>query len=58
MFVPVHAAPAAETGAGKAGADRGQIEVVLRNGRSVRVSGKFDGEAVARLLMIAEGAAC
>ncbi len=58
MFVPVHAAPAAETAAGKAGADRGQIEVVLRNGRSVRVSGKFDGEAVARLLMIAEGAAC
>jgi len=54
MFVPVHAAPAA----GKAGADRGQIEVVLRNGRSVRVSGKFDGEAVARLMMIAEGAAC
>jgi hypothetical protein len=58
MFVPVHAAPAAETAAGKAGADRGQIEVVLRNGRSVRVSGKFDCEAVARLLMIAEGAAC
>lgn len=58
MFVPVHVAPAAETAAGKAGADRGQIEVVLRNGRSVRVSGKFDGEAVARLLVIAEGAAC
>jgi hypothetical protein len=58
MFVPVHTAPAAETVAEKAGADRGQIEVVLRNGRSVRVSGKFDGEAVARLLMIAEGAAC
>jgi hypothetical protein len=58
MFVPVHVAPVAETSAGKAGADRGQIELVLRNGRSVRVSGKFDGEAVARLLMIAEGAAC
>lgn len=57
-FVPVHVAPVAETSAGKAGADRGQIELVLRNGRSVRVSGKFDGEAVARLLMIAEGAAC
>jgi len=58
MFVPVHVAPVAETSAGEAGADRGQIELVLRNGRSVRVSGKFDGEAVARLLMIAEGAAC
>jgi hypothetical protein len=58
MFVPVHVAPVAETSAGKVGADRGQIELVLRNGRSVRVSGKFDGEAVARLLMIAEGAAC
>jgi hypothetical protein len=58
MFVPIHAVLAAETAAGKAGADRGQIEVVLCNGRSVRVSGKFDGEAVARLMMIAEGAAC
>jgi hypothetical protein len=58
MFVPVHVAPVAETSAGKAGADRGQIELVLRNGRRVRVSGEFDGEAVARLLMIAEGAAC
>ena len=58
MFVPVHVAPAAETAAGKADADRGQVEVVLRNGRSVRVSGKFDGEVVVRLLMIAEGASC
>ena len=60
LFVPVHVAAAAATerAAGKAGADGGQLEVVLRNGRSVRVSGKFDGEAVARLLMIAEGAAC
>jgi len=58
MFVPVHVARAAETVDGRAGANRGQVEVVLRNGRSVRVSGTFDGEAVARLLMIAEGAAC
>lgn len=56
-FVPVHVAPAPVAGAG-ASADRGQVEVVLRNGRRVRVSGAFDGEAVARLLMIAEGAAC
>jgi hypothetical protein len=58
MFVPVHVAPAAGAAAGKVGADRGQVEVVLRNGRSIRVSGPFDGEAVARLLRIAEGAAC
>jgi hypothetical protein len=58
IFVPVHVAPAARPAAGKPGADRGLVEVVLRNGRSVRVSGTFDGEAVARLLMIAEGVAC
>lgn len=57
MFVPVHVAPAASTPA-TAGGDCGQVEVVLRNGRRVRISGAFDGEAVARLLIIAESAAC
>jgi hypothetical protein len=37
----------------------GEIEVVLLNGRRVRISGNFEGEAVARLLAIVEGgAAC
>lgn len=59
MFVPVHVAPAPVPAAvAKTGSDRGEFEVVLRNGRCVRVSGTFDGEAVSRLLMIAEGAAC
>lgn len=31
------------------------IELVLRNGRRVRVSGAFDGEVLARALTIAEG---
>ena len=60
MFVPVQVAPAptAAAAAAKARLDRGEVEVVLRNGRRIRVSGTFDSEAVARLLMIAEGAAC
>ena len=59
MFVPLHVAPVpVPVAVAKTGVDRGEFEVVLRNGRSVRVSGSFDGEAVARLLMIAEGAAC
>ena len=31
------------------------IELVLRNGRRVRVSGAFDGEVIARAIRIAEG---
>ena len=58
MFVPVQVAPVPAAVLAKAGVERGEVEVVLRNGRRVRVSGTFDGEAVARLLMIAEGAAC
>jgi hypothetical protein len=33
----------------------GQLEVVLRNGRRVLVSGEFGAEGLARLLDIAEG---
>jgi hypothetical protein len=33
----------------------GEIEVVLLNGRRVRISGSFEGEVVARLLAIVEG---
>jgi transposase len=57
MFVPVHVAPVASAAA-RAGTDCGLVEVVLRNGRRIRITGTFDGEAVARLLTIAEGAAC
>lgn len=35
----------------------GQLEVVLRNGRRVLVSGEFGAERLARLLEIAEGGA-
>jgi|GEM_PF-6453751 len=33
----------------------GEIEVVLLNGRRIRISGNFEGGAVARLLAIVEG---
>jgi hypothetical protein len=31
------------------------IELVLRNGRRVRVGGAFDGEVLARAIAVAEG---
>jgi hypothetical protein len=52
MFVPLRVTHASATSA-KAGPS--EIEVVLLNGRRVRISGNFDGEAVARLLSIVEG---
>jgi len=54
LFVPLRVAHVSPTSA-KAGS--GEIEVVLLNGRRVRVSGNFDDEAVARLLSIVEGGA-
>ncbi len=54
MFVPLrvaHVAPAS------ARAESGEIEVLLLNGRRVRISGNFDGEVVERLLSIVEGGA-
>jgi transposase len=53
MFVPVRVAPATPTS--EIRPERGEVEVVLRNGRRVRVSGDFDSGSLARLLMVAEG---
>lgn len=53
MFVPVRVAPAARASATYS--EGGEAEVVLRNGRRVRVSGNFDNGSLARLLMVAEG---
>ena len=53
-FLPVHVSE--PLGAGSA-ASSGQLEVVLRNGRRVVVSGDFGAERLARLLDIAEGGA-
>jgi hypothetical protein len=53
-FLPVHVAEPTEAGSATG---NGQIEVVLRNGRRVLVSGDFGGERLARLLDIAEGGA-
>lgn len=52
-FLPVRVAEAtrATVAAG------GRLEVVLRNGRRVLVSGEFGSEQLARLLEIAEGGA-
>lgn len=56
VFVPLRVAQAPTVSA-KTGP--GEIEVVLLNGRRVRLSGSFEGEVVARLLAIVEGgAAC
>ena len=56
VFVPLRVAQTPPISS-KAGPD--EIEVVLLNGRRVRISGSFESEAVARLLAIVEsGAAC
>jgi hypothetical protein len=52
-FLPVRVAEPTRP-AGDAG---GQLEVVLRNGRRVVVSGDFGAQRLARLLEIAEGGA-
>jgi len=39
----------------RAKAETGELEVVLLNGRRVRISGNVESEAVARVLAIAEG---
>ncbi len=53
-FLPVRVAEPMGTGSE---AGTGQLEVVLRNGRRVLVSGDFGAERLARLLEIAEGGA-
>lgn len=56
VFVPLRVAQAPTM---SAETEPGEIEVVLLNGRRVRLSGNFEGGAVARLLAILEGgAAC
>ncbi len=55
LFVPLRVGPAPTTGTARPG----ELEVVLLNGRRVRITGNFEGETVARLLAIVEGgAAC
>jgi hypothetical protein len=48
-FLPVRVSAEAE------GDQPPLIELVLRNGRRVRVGGAFDGEVLARAIAIAEG---
>jgi hypothetical protein len=50
-FLPVRVAPSPSA---RATSGRGEIEVILVNGRRVRISGEFDAEVVAKLLEIAE----
>ncbi|MGD0676313.1 MAG: hypothetical protein ABSC94_12915, partial [Polyangiaceae bacterium] len=50
-FLPVRVAPSPSA---RATSERGEIEVILVNGRRVRISGEFDAEVVAKLLEIAE----
>lgn len=55
VFVPVRVSPVPS--AAPSSAEHGDIEVVLRNGRRVRVRGNFDNGSLARLLMVVEGGA-
>jgi hypothetical protein len=52
VFVPLHvAAPRRDNGS-----VGGEVEIVLANGRRVRVSGAFESDQLARVLAVVEGA--
>ena len=53
QFVPVRVAE--EDRASVEDTDRAELEIVLCNGRRVRVSAQFDGDALTRVLQIVEG---
>lgn len=52
-FVPVRVTERVVSAPQQAGA--GSVEVVLLNGRRVRISGDFESETVARILAVVEG---
>jgi len=54
-FLPVRVQQAGSSQAREVSAEGGQIEVVLNNGRRVRVVGPVDSTALALVLSAAEG---
>ena len=54
-FVPVRLVDGADIESKKAADALGEFEVVLSNGRTVRVTGAYQPESLSRLLLVVEG---